>query len=192
MQPGADGKIRCFGNLPGHEIYANYHDNEWGVPVYDDNKLFEMLILEGAHAGLNFELILKKKAGYRRVFKNFFPTKVSRMTDAELENALKTPDIVRNRLKVFSARKNAQVFLKIQAEFGTFAKYLWSFVEGKPVINHWQSHSAVPATTPTSDLLSKDLKKRGMSFVGSKIIYSYMQSVGMVNDHVKGCWLHPA
>lgn len=183
-----DNKIRCFGNKPGQEFYADYHDNEWGIPVHDDRHLFEMLILEGAQAGLSWETILKKREGYRRAFHNFDPEKVARMTDAELEAQRQNPEIVRNRLKIYAARKNAIVFLKIQQEFGSFDSYLWQYVDHTPIINHWNNSKDVPVTTTISDALSKDLKKRGMSFVGSTIIYAYMQAIGMVNDHLTSCW----
>lgn len=181
-------KNRCFGNQPGHEAYADYHDNEWGIPVYDDQKLFEMLILEGAQAGLNWETVLNKREGYRQAFYQFNPNLVANMTDNELENLRQNPKIIRNRLKIVSARNNAQVFLQIQKSFGSFANYLWQFVDDQPIINQWQTAEEVPKTTPISDAISKDLKKRGMSFVGSTIIYAYMQAVGLVNDHLTSCW----
>ncbi len=185
MQVGFDGKSRCFGASPE---YAAYHDDEWGVPLHDDRHLFEMLILEGAQAGLNWETVLKKREGYRRVFKGFDVEAVSAMTDEELEAARNDPGIVRNKLKIKATRQNAVVFLLIQKEFGSFDSYLWAFVGNAPIVNAWPSMKAVPVTTAESDALSKDLKARGMSFVGSTIIYAYMQAVGLVNDHVKGCW----
>ncbi len=163
----------------------------WGRPVHDDQKLFEMLILEGAQAGLSWYTILQRRDGYRKAFKNFDPKKVARMADAQLEDVLKNGAIIRNRLKVFSTRKNAQVFLAIQKEFGSFDAYLWRFVGGKPKINHPKSMKDVPAASPESDALAKDLKKRGMSFVGSSIMYAYMQAVGLVNDHIEGCFRAP-
>lgn len=190
MQKSPDGKTRCFGGKSGQELYAHYHDTEWGVPHHDDRHLFEMLILEGAQAGLNWETILKKREGYRACFHNFNVQKVANMTDEELEGLRNDSRIIRNRLKIFSARKNARVFLEIQKEFGSFDTYLWRFIGGAPRINHWQRFSDVPVTTPESDALSKDLKKRGMSFVGSTIMYAYMQAVGMVYDHPKGCFKH--
>lgn len=168
--------------------YLHYHDTEWGVPVHDDLKHFEMLILEGAQAGLSWYTILKRREGYRAAFKQFDPKKVATMTDAELEAQLVNPDIIRNRLKVFSTRKNAKVFLAIQQEFGSFDKYVWQFVGGKPIVNRPKAMSDVPARTVQSDALSKDLSKRGMSFVGSTIIYAYMQAIGMVNDHMRDCF----
>lgn len=179
---------RCFGNQPGHQLYADYHDHEWGIPVKDDQKLFEMLILEGAQAGLNWETVLKKREGYRQAFYQFDPHLVAKMTDAELESLRQNPQVIRNRLKLYSARKNARVFLTIQKEFGTFSDYLWQFVNHQPILNDWQTVEEVPITTPVSDAISKDLKKRGMSFVGSTIIYAYMQAVGLVNDHLTSCW----
>lgn len=190
MLVSEDGKKRCFGGAPGKEFYADYHDNEWGIPLHDDQQLFEMLILEGAQAGLSWEAILKKRAGYRKAFKNFDPQKVAQMTDEELEKLRENPEIIRNKLKIFSARKNARVFLSIQKEYGSFDKYLWKFVGGTPIKNHWKTFEDVPVTTSESDALSKDLKKRGMSFVGSTIIYAYMQAVGMVDDHLVGCWCY--
>jgi DNA-3-methyladenine glycosylase I len=190
MHTGSDGKVRCFGGKPGQEFYADYHDNEWGIPNRDDKHLFEMLILEGAQAGLSWETVLKKREGYRRAFHNFDVQKVAAMTDAELEEQLRNPEIIRNRLKVFAARKNAIAFIKIQEEFGSFAKYIWGYVNDTPVINKIESFQSLPASTELSDKISKDLKKRGMTFVGSTIIYAYMQSIGMVNDHIKGCWCY--
>ncbi|NCN43508.1 MAG: DNA-3-methyladenine glycosylase I [Piscirickettsiaceae bacterium CG_4_9_14_3_um_filter_43_564] len=185
---GQDKKFRCFGNQPGHQLYADYHDNEWGVPVYEDNKLFEMLVLEGAQAGLSWETVLKKRDGYRQAFHQFNPALVTKMTDAELEGLRQNPNIIRNRLKLTSARNNARVFLQIQREFGNFASYLWRFVDDRPILNHWTTAAEMPATSAISDAISKDLKKRGMSFVGSTIIYAYMQAVGLVNDHLTNCW----
>jgi DNA-3-methyladenine glycosylase I len=181
-------KQRCFGNKPGQEIYAKYHDIEWGVPSHDDQHLFEMLILEGAQAGLNWETILKKRDGYRKAFYNFDPVKVAIMSDEELESLRNNPEIIRNRLKIYSARQNALVFLEIQKEYHSFDNYLWSFVNHNPIINHWKTFQDVPATTSLSDNISKNLKRSGMSFVGSTIIYAYCQAVGLVNDHLIDCW----
>ncbi len=179
--------IRCFGNKEGQEDYAKYHDEEWGQPTHDDKTLFEFLILEGAQAGLSWYTILKRREGYRKAFYQFDPNKVAVMTDDELETLREDPRIIRNRLKIYSARKNARVFLEIQKEFGSFDAYLWGFVDGKPIVNHFRSLEEVPVSTPTSDALSKDLKKRGMSFVGTTIMYAYMQAVGMVDDHMESC-----
>jgi DNA-3-methyladenine glycosylase I len=189
---GTDGKKRCFGNKPGQEFYAEYHDTEWGVPVHDDQHLFEMIILEGAQAGLSWETILKKRQGYRKAFHGFDVKRVAKMSDSELEALRENPEIIRNKLKIYGTRKNALAFINIQEEFGSFNTYLWAFVGGKPIVNHWQSFKDVPVTTAESDALSKDLKKRGMTFVGSTIIYAFMQAVGMVNDHVADCWCYKA
>ena len=188
--PGSDSKIRCFGGDLGKEFYADYHDHEWGIPSHDDQHLFEMLILEGAQAGLSWETILKKREGYRSAFHRFNPAKVASMSDDELEDLRQNPEIIRNRLKIFGTRQNARVFLKIQQEFRSFDRYLWKFVNGEPILNHWHRFEEVPAQTPTSDALSRDLKKRGMTFVGSTIIYAYMQAIGMVNDHLTTCWCY--
>ena len=190
LEANSDGKKRCFGGAPGKTFYADYHDNEWGIPVHDDQHLFEMLILEGAQAGLSWETILKRREGYRKAFHHFDPKKVASMSDQDLDDLLQDKAIIRNRLKIYSARQNARIFLSIQKEFGSFDAYLWSFVEYNPIINRRAHFSDIPATTPESDALSKDLKKRGMTFVGSTIIYAYMQAVGLVNDHLTECWCH--
>ncbi len=181
-------KPRCAWAPLDKPDYVLYHDTQWGRPVHDDRMLFEMLILEGAQAGLSWYTILKRRDGYRKAFKQFDPAKVAKMTEAELENLLLNRDIIRNRLKVFAARKNAQAFLAIQDEFGSFDHYVWSFVGGKPKVNRPRSMKEIQPTSPESDALSKDLKKRGMTFVGSTIIYAYMQAVGMVNDHTQDCF----
>ena len=170
--------------------YIRYHDEEWGVPVHDDRTQFEFLILEGAQAGLSWSTILNKRAGYRKLFAEFDPERVARFTKKRVEKMLLDPSIVRNRLKVESAVTNAKAFLAIQNEFGTFCDYIWGFVDGKPIQNKFRKDSDVPATSPESDALSKDLKKRGFRFVGSTIIYAHMQAVGMVNDHVVECFRH--
>jgi len=185
-----DGKKRCFGGEAGKEFYADYHDNEWGIPVHDDRHLFEMLILEAAQAGLSWETVLKKREGYRKAFHQFDPIKVAAMSDDELEGLRQNPEIIRNRLKIAAARQNALIFLKIQKEFGSFDRYVWDFVDSKPIINHWRRHEEVPCLSAESDALSKDLKKWGMSFVGSTIIYAFMQAVGMFNDHITACWCY--
>ena len=179
---------RCFGSDPGKDFYAAYHDKEWGIPVYEDRQLFEMLILEGAQAGLSWETILKRREGYRKAFHQFDPAKVAKMTDEELETLLKNPEIIRNRLKVYAVRQNALVFLQIQKDFGSFSKYIWAFVNGTPIVTRRKTVKEVPASTAISDIISKDLKKRGMSFVGSTIIYAFMQAVGLVDDHLVDCW----
>ena len=178
--------IRCAwaGSKP-HMI--RYHDREWGRPVHDDRRLFEMLILEGAQAGLTWDTILKKRAGYRKAFDRFDPRKVARFTARRKRQLLKDPSIIRNRLKIDAAVTNARAFLKVQKEFGSFDQYVWQFVGGKPLVNRWPKLSDVPAMSPESDALSKDLKQRGFCFVGSTIVYAFMQAVGMVNDHTVGC-----
>ena len=185
-----DGKHRCFGGGPDKQLYADYHDNELGIPVHDDRLLFEMLILEGAQAGLSWETVLKKREGYRKAFHHFDPVKVASMGDEELEALRQNSGVIRNRLKIYSARQNALIFIKIQREFGSFDRYVWGFVNAKPLANHWRRFEDVPTTTAESDALSKDLKNRGMTFVGSTIIYAYMQAVGLVNDHTPDCWCY--
>lgn len=170
------------------ELYIAYHDNEWGEPTYDDKTLFEFLILESAQAGLSWLTILKRRSGYRVVFKDFDALKVAAFSEQDIQTALQDERIIRNRLKVRSAVKNAQVFLDIQKEFGSFSHYAWSFVGNNPLKNNWNTHKQVPTTTKESDELSKDLKSRGMSFVGSTSMYAYMQAVGMVNDHTANCF----
>lgn len=184
-------KSRCFGNGPGKEFYAEYHDAEWGVPVHDDQLLFEMLILEGAQAGLSWETVLKRRDGYRTAFHQFDVQKVAHMDDAELELLCSNPALIRHRGKIYSVRDNALVFLKIQKEHGSFRAYLWSYVNNTPIINSYASLRDIPTSSPISNALSKDLKKRGMKFVGSTIMYAYMQAIGMVNDHIASCWLSP-
>jgi len=184
-------KFRCPWSL-GFDQYIEYHDKEWGVPVHDDNVHFEFLILEGAQAGLSWSTILKKREGYRKAFANFDPKKVARFTETKLEKILLDPGIVRNRLKVYAAVNNAKRFLEVQKEFGTFDKYIWSFVNGKPIVNKWKSLSEIRATTPESDALSKDLIKRGFKFVGSTVMYAHMQACGLVNDHLVDCFRYHA
>ncbi len=173
-------------------LYIRYHDEEWGVPVYDDKKLFEFLILEGAQAGLSWLTVLRKRENYRKNFCDFDPVKVSKFDRKKIETLLKDPGIIRNRLKVESAVSNAKAFLKVQKEFGSFSKYAWSFVGGKPLINKRHTLKDIPAQTAESDAFSKDLKKRGFRFVGSTIIYAHMQATGMVNDHVVDCFRYHA
>ena len=170
--------------------YIRYHDEEWGVPVRDDRTQFEFLTLEGAQAGLSWSTILNKREGYRKAFADFDPEKVARFTKKRVEKLLGDPSIVRNRLKVESTVSNAQAFLAVQEEYGSFADYIWGFVDGKPIQNRFRKDSDVPATSPESDALSKDLKKRGFRFVGSTIVYAHMQATGLVNDHVTGCFRH--
>jgi DNA-3-methyladenine glycosylase I len=165
-----------------------YHDREWGVPLHDDRALFEFVILEGAQAGLSWETILNKREAYRSAFAGFDPARVARFTPAQIERLLSNPGIIRNRLKVHSAITNAKSFLAVQREFGSFDAYVWEFVGGRPQVNHWQTLQQVPAKTPESDALSRDLLRRGFKFVGSTICYAFMQAVGMVNDHTTDCF----
>lgn len=168
--------------------YIAYHDKEWGVPVFDDRIQFEFLLLEGAQAGLSWSTILNKREGYRKAFADFDVGKVARFTEKRVEKLLLDPGIVRNRLKVRSAVSNAKAFLAVQKEFGSFSEYIWGFVGGKPIQNRFKKDGDIPATSPESDALSKDLKKRGFKFVGSTIIYAHMQATGLVNDHIVGCF----
>ena len=183
----ADGLTRCAW-VTDDPLYLEYHDLEWGVPVHDDRTLFEFLVLEGAQAGLSWLTILKKREAYREAFDLFDPEKVASYSEAKVAELLENKGIVRNRLKVNSTVTNAQHFLRVQEEFGSFGAYLWQFVGGQPLINSWTSLAEVPATAPESDALSQDLKKRGFKFVGSTIMYAYMQAVGMVNDHMADCF----
>jgi DNA-3-methyladenine glycosylase I len=168
----------------------DYHDREWGVPTHDDRKHFEFLVLEAAQAGLSWAIVLNKREGYRRAFSQFDPKKVARFDQRKIDRLILDPGIVRNRLKIAAAVKNARRFLAVQEEFGSFDRYCWQFVGGRPKVNRWKSMRAVPATTADTDAFSKDLKQRGFSFVGSTVIYAHMQAVGMVNDHVVGCFRH--
>ena len=170
------------------ELMIRYHDKEWGVPVHEDGKLFEFLILEGAQAGLSWETILNKRENYRAAFSGFEAQRVARYDARKVAQLLKNPGIVRNRLKIASAVRNAQALLRVQKEFGSFDRYVWQFVNGQPRVNSWKSHRRVPARTAESDAMSKDLKKRGFNFVGSTICYAFMQAVGMVNDHRLQCF----
>jgi len=171
-----------------NEVNIAYHDKEWGVPVHDENRLFELVILEGAQAGLSWDTILKKRARYREVFDGFDPGKVARYDKKKVRELLKDAGIIRNRMKIESAIGNARAFLKVQEEFGTFNAYIWRFVDGRPKQNAWRTHKRVPAKTAESDAMSKDLQKRGFRFVGSTICYAFMQATGMVNDHVVSCF----
>jgi DNA-3-methyladenine glycosylase I len=185
-------KIRCGWVPAGDGEYARYHDEEWGRPVHDDRHLFEMLTLEGAQAGLSWSTILRKRAAYRKAFAGFDPAKVARFDARRRAALLQDPGIVRNRLKIDSTVSNAQAFLAVQQEFGSFSRYLWDWVGGRPVINGWRTRGQVPASSELSDRISRDLKKRGFRFVGSTIVYAYLQAVGVVNDHTAGCYLHRA
>ena len=183
-----DGRFRCFsGDKP---IYMDYHDNEWGRPVHDDDRLFEMLILEGAQAGLSWITVLKKRGAYREAFDGFDPAKVALYDDAKIGELMANPGIIRNRLKVNAAITNAKLFLEIQKQHGSFDKFIWGYVDYEPIVGHWGSFKDMPATTPVSDKISKDMKKMGFKFVGSTIIYSFMQATGMANDHLEQCFVY--
>jgi len=182
-----DNKVRCDWNTTD-EVYIAYHDTEWGVPVYDDRLLFEFLILEGAQAGLSWITVLKRRDGYREAYDNFDIKTVANYTEDDVERLKANPKIIRNKLKIKSSIKNAKATLKIQEEFGSLSNYLWSFVGGKPIVNHLKDFSEMQATSTISDKMSKDMKKRGFSFCGSTIMYAYMQAVGMVNDHFVNCF----
>ena len=190
-EPPSDSKIRC-GWAGAKPYMIRYHDEEWGRPVHDDLRHFEMLVLEGAQAGLSWDTILRRRDAYRRAFAGFDPLKVARFDSKKQAALLKDSGIIRNRLKIDSAVTNARAFIMVQREFGSFNRYVWSFVGGKPKVNHWTTLSQVPATSAESDALSKDLKQRGFRFVGSTIIYAHMQSVGMVNDHLTSCFVRTA
>ncbi len=177
--------IRC--KWASNDLAIRYHDEEWGVPSHDDRTLLEFLLLEGAQAGLSWDTILRKRENYRAAFDDFDPQRVARYDTRKTQALLRNPGIIRNRLKIASAVQNAQAFLKIQEEFGSFDRYIWKFVDGQPLVNSWKS-KPIPARTPLSDAISKDLKKRGFNFVGSTICYAFMQAVGLVNDHAKDCF----
>ena len=179
---------RCAWVSGADPLMLEYHDREWGVPVRDDRKHFEFLVLEAAQAGLSWAIVLKKREGYRRAFAGFDPEKVARFNARQIEKLLSNPEIVRNRMKIEAAVRNARAFLKIQDEFGSFDSYCWSFVDGRPRLNRWKVMRQIPATSSESDAFSKDLKHRGFSFVGSTIVYAHMQAVGMVNDHLVDCF----
>lgn len=185
-----NNKKRCqwAGDKP-HMV--TYHDDEWGRAVHDDTRHFEMITLEGAQAGLSWDIILKKRENYRTAFAAFDPEKVARFDEGKAAELLQNPGIVRNRLKVASTIRNARAFLEIQKEFGSFDSYIWGFAGGQQIVNHWQGMADMPAKTDLSDAISKDLKGRGFNFVGSTIIYAYMQAIGLVNDHTLDCYLHP-
>jgi DNA-3-methyladenine glycosylase I len=177
---------RC--TWPTNELAIRYHDEEWGKPLHDDRGLFEFLILEGAQAGLSWDTILRKRESYRKAFDGFDVNKVARYTDKKVEKLMQDEGIIRNRLKIASAISNARAFLAVQSEFDSFDKYIWSFVDGKPIVNRLKESSQIPAKTDVSDMISKDLKKRGFNFVGSTIMYAFMQATGMVNDHLVSCF----
>lgn len=169
----------------------SYHDNEWGMPVHDDIRWFEHIVLDGAQAGLSWKTILHRREGYRRAFDGFDPSKVAQYDEKRYNELLKDERIIRNRLKIRSAINNARAFIRIQEEFGSFDNYIWGFSGGKPVVNHWKNLDELPASTPLSDTISKDLKKRGFTFVGTTICYAFMQAAGIVNDHLADCFRHP-
>jgi DNA-3-methyladenine glycosylase I len=171
-------------------LYVAYHDEEWGVPVRDDGHMFELLVLEGAQAGLAWITILRKREAYRKAFRGFDPVKVAKFGEKDVARLLSDAGIVRNRLKIASAIRNARAYLEVQAEFGAFCDYLWGFVDGRPVVNRWRNLAEIPARTELSDRISKDLKQRGFNFVGSTIIYAHLQSAGLVNDHLTSCFRH--
>ncbi len=182
-------KKRCLW-AGSDQLMIAYHDTEWGVPVHDDKKHFEFLILEGAQAGLSWSTVLKKREGYLKAFSDFDPQKIAKYNSKKIEKLMLNAGIIRNRLKIESTVSNAKQFIKIQQEFGSFDSYCWQFVDDKPKINSWKSHRQIPATTHESDIFSKDLKMRGFKFIGSTVIYAYMQAVGMVNDHTVDCFRH--
>jgi DNA-3-methyladenine glycosylase I len=186
MKPMNTALTRC--HWATNELNTTYHDEEWGVPLHDDRKLFELVILEGAQAGLSWDTVLKKRSRYREVFDGFNPEKVARYDKKKVRELLKDAGIIRNRLKIAATISNAQALLKVQKEFGSFDKYIWQFVGGSPKQNAWKTHKQLPAKTPTSDAMCKDLKKRGFRFVGSTICYAFMQATGMVNDHLVSCF----
>src|SRR5436190_4612975 len=179
---------RCEWVNAADPLMLDYHDREWGVPVHDDRKHFEFLVLEAAQAGLSWSTILKRREGYRRAFSGFDPEKVARFTDQRIEKLVQDPSIIRNRMKIAAAVRNARQFLAVRREFGSFDDYCWRFVDGRPLVNRRKGTGDIPATSPQSDAFSKDLKQRGFSFVGSTIIYAHMQAVGMVNDHLVDCF----
>jgi DNA-3-methyladenine glycosylase I len=181
------GRKRCWGDLED-ALMRDYHDREWGTPLHDDRKIFEFLILEGMQAGLSWKLVLDKRENFRRAFRGFDPVRVARFAARDVRRLLGDAGIIRNRLKILGAINNAKRFLEVQKEFGTFDRYIWSFVGGKPVLNKLRSFADMPAWTPLSDIISKDLKARGFKFVGSTVVYSHMQATGMVNDHLVTCF----
>jgi len=188
MSTPPDGRSRCGWVQGGNDLYYRYHDQEWGVPVTDDRTQFEFLILEGAQAGLSWSTVLNRREGYRQAFAGFDPQKVARFNARSVQRLLQDPGIIRNRLKIDAAIGNARAFLQVQEQFGSFCSYIWDFVGGRPRQNRWPAMAAMPATSPDSDRLSADLKKRGFKFVGSTIIYAHMQATGLVNDHEAGCF----
>lgn len=186
-EPKTPDSVRC-GWCGTDPLYVTYHDEEWGKPVYDDRTLFEFLVLEGAQAGLSWMTILRRREGYRKAFANFDPVRVAQFTPADAERLMQDNGIIRNRLKIQSTIRNAQIFLDIQKEFGSFSEFIWGYLpEKKPIVNHWKSLKEIPARTELSDKIAKDLKKRGIKFFGTTICYAHMQATGMVNDHLVDC-----
>jgi len=183
--------IKSCGWTSDDALMISYHDNEWGIPVHDDMKWFEHIVLDGAQAGLSWKTILHRREGYRKAFDGFDPVKVAKYNSVKYNKLLNDEGIIRNRLKIMSAINNAKAFLKIREEFGSFDNYIWGFVGGSPVVNHWKSLDELPSRSPLSDTISKDLKKRGFTFVGSTICYSFLQAAGIVNDHLIHCFRHP-
>jgi DNA-3-methyladenine glycosylase I len=183
-----NARVRCPWSQGVSDAYEAYHDDEWGVPARDDRRQFEFLMLEGAQAGLSWSTVLHKREGYRKAFANFDPEKVARFTARKIAGLIANPAIIRNRLKIQSAVTNAQAFLALVEAEGSFSNYIWGFVDGEPIVNRWKKGSDVPASTPVSDALSKDLKQRGFKFVGTTIIYAHMQATGLINDHLVSCY----
>jgi DNA-3-methyladenine glycosylase I len=192
VTPSATNPVRCGWASGGDPLYEAYHDEEWGVPLHDERALFELLCLEGAQAGLAWITILRKREAYRSAFHDFEPERVAAMSDGDLQERLADPGIVRNRLKVYAARTNARAFLEVQGEHGSFDSYLWGWVDGTPVRNAWRERGELPAKTPLAEALSRDLRKRGFTFVGPTIVYAFLQSTGVVNDHVVDCFRYDA
>lgn len=184
-----DGKPRCDW-IKDHSLYLQYHDKEWGVPIYDDHKLFELLVLESAEAGLSWLTILKKRANYRLAYDNFDPEKVACYDSKKEEELMMNAGIIRSKSKIISSVQNARKFLEIQKQYGSFSNYIWSYVDHQPIFNNWNTSEEVPSRTDLSDTICADMKNRGFSFIGSKIIYAFMQAIGMVNDHLLYCFRH--
>ena len=182
--------VRCAWVNTDDPLCIAYHDNEWGTPVYDDDKLFEFLVLETFQAGLNWRTILRKRENFRKAFDGFDYKKIAKYDDTKFQSLMQDAGIIRNKLKIEAAINNAGIFMQIQKEFGSFSRYIWQFTKGKPIVNHWKKHSDIPANSPLSDKLSQDMKKKGFKFVGTTIMYAYMQATGMVNDHTTDCFRH--
>jgi DNA-3-methyladenine glycosylase I len=190
MRGAASQEKRCSWVNANDPLLVEYHDREWGVPIHSDRKHFEVMVLSGAQAGLNWSLVLKKREGYRRAFDSFDPEKIARYSEKQVQKLLADPAIIRNRMKIEASVRNARALLKVQGEFGDFDSYCWRFVNGQPKLNRWKTTRQIPATSPESETFSKDLKRRGFSFVGATVMYAYMQAAGMVNDHIVDCFRH--